>query len=154
MIPQIQAIQDATDDEKVRLVEAGLALIAPGGKLFLSLEAVNILGLKVMEQDPGVMVGMECAEQGVVATEVIASGDQANTTIHNLVERLYGVISYSAKQGIPLYEALRYYMQHEHEARSVKLDYTNVILTAASNLKALRKAKAAQAAQAVSDSQQ
>lgn len=151
MIPQIQAIQDATDDEKVKLVEAGLALIAPGGKLFLSLEAVNSIGLKVMEQDPVVMVGMECVEDGTVASDVIIPDDDANTITNNLVERLYGTLRYSTRHGIPLYPAFRHYMAQEKKDRNSRLDYTNIILTAQQQLRTMREAKDAQAD---SDSQQ
>lgn len=145
MIPQIQAIQDATDDEKVQLVEAGLALIAPGGELFLSLEAVNSIGLKVMEQDPVVMVGMDCIENGTVATGVIIPGENANTTINNLVENLYGTLEYAAVHGIPLYPAFRHYMAQEERDRHCVIDYTNVLLTAQQQMRAMLEAKAAQA---------
>lgn len=151
MIPQIQAIQDATDDEKVKLVEAGLALIAPGGKLFLSLEAMNSIGLKVMEQDPGVMVGMECSQDGTVANNVIAPGEDANAAVNSLVESFYGVLKHAVVHGIPLYPAFRHYMAQEKRDRNSRLDYTNIILTAQQQLRTMREAKAAQAD---SDSQQ
>lgn len=139
MIPQIQSLQDIPEDDKVKLVEDGLAVVAPSGELFISLELVNRVGLKLMEQDPSMLVACEQFNCDMSALAVASPSDSINAITGNLVKDLYNTLRQAVVQGIPLYPAFRYFMAQERKDRCKPLDYTPVLLSASNALAEVKK---------------
>lgn len=127
MLPQIQQIQDGTDEQKAALVSQGIATLHhETGELFLSLPAVDQLGMALLSKNPLVLVGHEMEENGV-SRKVCAEPDAGNARLaKQLTEDLYRTLRLSCELGIPINLCFTAFMAQEAHERD-QADYTQVL---------------------------
>ena len=110
MIPQIKAIQDASFEEKMLLVQRGMAYIASDGKVFLSLDAVDNLGQQVLKANPLVQVGDYCQQHHLDCTPAADVYAENAVLLEDACNNLFSVLLTSVTQGLPLYQSFKHFM--------------------------------------------
>lgn len=110
MIPQIQELQNCTDAEKAELCTKGLAVLKEDGELFLSLGAINSLGMKMVESNPLIQIAKFMESSGVPVDRYAEPTEENSKEAANLVYKLHVVMAKAVKSGIPIYQCFNAHM--------------------------------------------
>ena len=113
MLPQIQELANCTDEEKEQLVEAGHACLF-NNQLYLSLQAVDTLGMKMVNMNPLVQVANYLQNDLKQTLPVAAEPTVDNAAeAQRLTEQLYSALFHSVRAGIPVYQCFNAFMAAE-----------------------------------------
>ncbi len=123
MIPQIDALREAGEEEKKLLVDGKLAAIVDG-KLYLSLDACEQLGFRVLENNPLMKVAQWLREKEIVMTAAAEPTAENAEELRKLTMMFYSVMLNAAQRGFPIYEAFNQLMKSEDGI----VDYHSVLV--------------------------
>lgn len=146
MIPQLEQINNCTTEEKAVLVHKGLAIIGVAGDIYLSLPAVNQLGMHVVNNNPLVQVGKELADNHVVCTAAVEPLAANAAMLKTMVHELYRIMNTAAYSGYPLYAAFNRYMATPAPERQA-LNFLSELEAWKQQIEQMQAAKQAEAGQ-------